>query len=113
MTAIDYSRALEAIMAVVAHANRYIELQAPWKLAKQPEARGRLGTVLWLSAEVLRVVAVTLSPFMPSVSRAIWQQLGLPGQPQRLSDAQWPQQGGSRAIAKEHPVLFPRLEAVA
>ncbi len=112
MTAIDYSRALEAIMAVVAHANRYIESQAPWKLAKQPEARGRLGAVLRLSTEVLRVVAVMLLPCMPSVSRAMWQQLGLLGEPVRLSDAQWSTRAESRPIAKEHPVLFPRVEVV-
>jgi hypothetical protein len=49
---------------------------------------------------------------MPSVSAAIWQQLGFEGVPQRLSDAaRWPWISDSRALAA-HPVLFPRMEAV-
>jgi methionyl-tRNA synthetase len=113
MAAPDFSAALAAIMALVAHANRYIESQAPWKLAKDKN-QARLGTVLSVVAEVLRSVAITLQPFMPSVSTAIWQQLGLSGRPSRLTDAAvWPGLTPGQPIDAEHPVLFPRAEGSA
>lgn len=109
MSRIQFSEALERIMAVVSQANRYIELQAPWKLAKA-QHQERLDTVLSNLAEVIRVVAVSLDPFMPSVAEAIWQQLGCGTTPRRLADvAKWPSLAAGQPIGT-HPVLFPRQE---
>ena len=111
MSELNFSSALETIMRVVTEANQYIESQAPWSLAKAGHT-ARLHGVLHVLTEVLRIVSIALQPFMPSVSAAIWQQLGFEGEPQRLSDAaRWPWISDSRALAA-HPVLFPRMEAV-
>ncbi|MBI4003922.1 MAG: methionine--tRNA ligase [Candidatus Omnitrophica bacterium] len=111
LSELNFSSALETIMRLVTEANQYIESQAPWSLAKAGHT-ARLHGVLHVLAEVLRIVAIVLQPFMPSVSAAIWQQLGLEGVPQRLSDAaRWPGISDSRALAA-HPVLFPRMEAI-
>ena len=99
-------------MRVVTQANQYIESQAPWSLAKQGHT-ARLHSVLRVLVEVLRIVSIVLQPFMPSVSTAIWKQLGLEGGPQRLSDAaRWPGIPQGLNIGTRQ-VLFPRLEAAA
>ena len=110
MDRIEFSSALEAIMRVVTQANRYIEAAAPWKLAKDPAMAARLSTVLRLLAEVIRIVSLTLEPFMPSVAGAIWAQLGCGAAPRRLEDAaRWGLLTDGQAIGP-HPVLFPRKE---
>ena len=58
---------LNAVWAVVADANRYFAGEAPWALAKTDPARQ--GTVLYVTAEVLRQVAILCQPFMPGVGR--------------------------------------------
>ena len=54
---------LNAVWAVVADANRYFAGEAPWALAKTDPARQ--GTVLYVTAEVIRQVAILAQPFMP------------------------------------------------
>src|SRR6185436_4917743 len=55
---------LNAVWAVVADANRYFAGEAPWALAKTDPQRQ--GTVLYVTAEVLRQVAILTQPFMPA-----------------------------------------------
>jgi methionyl-tRNA synthetase len=111
MERIDFSLGLESIMGVVSDANRYIEAMAPWKIAKVPSDRWRLEQVLRVLAEVLRIVSLTLEPFMPAVAPEIWRQLGLEGLPRRFDDAAaWPGPAGGRALGT-HPVLFPKPDA--
>jgi methionyl-tRNA synthetase len=112
MARLDYSTALEAIMRVVTQANQYIEVAAPWKLAKQADGARRLQTVLNILAEVIRVASLALEPFMPSVAEAMWQQLGCGRTPRRLQDAsRWPGLAAGQAIGS-HPILFPREAGV-
>ena len=95
----EFSVALGAIMAVASQANRYIEEDAPWKLAKQPGEAERLRGVLATLADVIRIAAITLSPFLPSVAASIWSQLGMGAQPMRLADAaQWPGVAAGQAL---------------
>ena len=105
---LQFSNALSAIFELVSQANRYIEAQAPWKLAKEQQS-ARLETVLAVLAEVIRIVAITLEPFTPSVSAAIWEQLGMTT-PKRFADAaRWPGVPAGQAIRKT-TVLFPRVD---
>src|SRR5581483_11043733 len=55
---------LGTVWAVVAEANRYFAAEAPWALAKTDPARQ--GTVLYVTAEVLRQVAILAQPFIPA-----------------------------------------------
>ena len=109
---LEFSSALERIMSVASRANQYIETAAPWKLAKQPDSGEAMKRVLGTLAEVLRILSVHLSPFMPSVARTVWRQLGLDGEPAQLAQARWTTARGSRPIAQGRPILFPRMEAV-
>lgn len=68
--------ALADIWAVVAEANRYFASQEPWVLRKQDPAR--MGTVLYVTAEVLRAVAVATLPFIPGAAAKLLDLLAVP-----------------------------------
>ncbi|MGN6548905.1 MAG: methionine--tRNA ligase [Pararhizobium sp.] len=67
--------ALGAIFAVVAEANRYFAGQEPWALRKSDPAR--METVLYVTAEVVRQVAVLCQPFMPASAEKLLDVLGI------------------------------------
>ncbi len=67
---------LNAVWAVVADANRYFAGEAPWALAKTDPARQ--GTVLYVTAEVLRQVAILAQPFIPASAAKLLDILGIP-----------------------------------
>jgi methionyl-tRNA synthetase len=97
---------LIAVWAVVAEANRYFAGEAPWALAKTDPARQ--GTVLYVTAEVLRQVAILSQPFMPRSAAKLLDLLAVPTE-ERLFHAL----GGPRRIAGGTPLpapspVFPR-----
>ncbi|HHW99141.1 MAG TPA: methionine--tRNA ligase [Firmicutes bacterium] len=105
--------ALEAIWQLVKRANKYIDETMPWVLAKEDSKRPQLATVLYNLADVLRLTAVLLQPFMPRTPQRIWKQLGL----EANQEAQWEQAvpGGLAAgkqVKKGEPI-FPRLDLKA
>ena len=69
-------QALNAVWAVVAEANRYFAGEAPWALAKTDPARQR--TVLYVTAEVIRQIAILAQPAMPVSSAKLLDSLGTP-----------------------------------
>jgi methionyl-tRNA synthetase len=69
-------QALNAVWAVVAEANRYFAGEAPWALAKTDPARQR--TVLYVTAEVVRKIAILAQPAMPDASSKLLDILGIP-----------------------------------
>ncbi|MDI9460835.1 MAG: methionine--tRNA ligase [Saccharofermentanales bacterium] len=77
---LQYSKALTEIWALVSRTNKYIDETMPWILAKDPAARARLATVLYNLADVQRIVAVLIEPFMPGTPGKIRAALGIPEQ---------------------------------
>jgi len=67
---------LNAVWAVVAEANRYFAGEAPWALAKTDPARQK--TVLYVTAEVVRQIAILAQPAMPAASSRLLDSLGIP-----------------------------------
>jgi methionyl-tRNA synthetase len=67
---------LNAAWAVVADANRYFAGEAPWALAKTDPARQ--GTVLYVTAEVIRQVAILAQPFIPASAAKLLDLLAVP-----------------------------------
>jgi methionyl-tRNA synthetase len=67
---------LNAVWAAVAETNRYFAGEAPWALAKTDPARQ--GTVLYVTAEVLRQVGILCQPFVPESAGKILDLLGIP-----------------------------------
>jgi methionyl-tRNA synthetase len=111
----QFSRALEMAWALVAAVDKYIVENEPWALAeKQDEhSRARLATVLYTSAEALRVVTALAHPVIPEATARIWSQLGLGRISEfKLSDLRWGQLQLGTRLGKVEPV-FPRADKSA
>jgi methionyl-tRNA synthetase len=102
-------RALLSIWSLVTRANQYVDHTAPFKLAKDPAQSGRLEDVLYNLAEVCRILAVLLWPFLPGTASKIYLQLGLAGQPDKVDLARWGGLPAGHAIGTPAP-LFPRKD---
>jgi methionyl-tRNA synthetase len=107
--------ALTAVWTLVEAANGYITEQEPWAVAKDEARRERLATILYSSAEALRVLAVLLNAAMPVSSATLWASLGagdtigdLAAQP-IASAGRWGQLPAGTRITKG-AALFPRLD---
>ncbi len=72
-----FQNALAEIFKVISRANKYIDENAPWVLAKDMEGNGdRLATVMYNLLETLRICAVLLTPFIPTSAGEILRQVG-------------------------------------
>jgi methionyl-tRNA synthetase len=111
----QFSRALEVAWGLVGAVDKYIVENEPWSLGeKQDEAsRARLATVLYTSAEAVRIVAALAHPVMPEATAKIWAQLGLSAiRKFDLSTLQWAQLPSGTRLGKVEPV-FPRADKSA
>jgi methionyl-tRNA synthetase len=114
-TALEENRlqdALQSIWSLVTRANQYVDHTAPFKLAKDPAQAQRLDEVLYNLAEVCRLLAVLLWPFLPGTATKINAQLGLQGVPDRFEAARWGGLPAGHAIGAPAP-LFPRKDEPA
>ena len=111
----QFSKALEAAWALVAAVDKYIVENEPWALAeKQDEqSRARLATVLYTSAEALRIVTALAHPVIPESTAKIWEQLGLGDIRQfKLAEIKWGQLHLGTKLGKVEGV-FPRADKSA
>lgn len=83
---------LNAVWAVVAEANRYFAGEAPWALAKTDPVRQK--TVLYVTAEVVRQIAILAQPAMPTASGLLLDSLGIPA-----GERNFAMLGGAKRIA--------------
>jgi methionyl-tRNA synthetase len=95
---------LNLIWAVVADANRYFAGEAPWALAKTDPPRQ--GTVLYVTAEVIRQVAILVQPFMPDSAGKLLDLLAVPAD-QRDFSALGQRLAAGSTLPAPSPV-FPR-----
>jgi len=102
--------ALQSIWSLVTRANQYVDHTAPFKLAKDNTQASRLDEVLYNLAEVCRILAILLWPFLPGTATKIYAQLGLPGSPSKFSDATWGGLTAGHSIGIPSP-LFPKKES--
>ena len=111
MERLDYGTALEAAWDLIKDANRYIENEAPWNLAKAEETHGRLATVIYNALESVRIAALFCAPVMPETSAEVWRRLSL-GDVHAVTDleaaAVWGQLPPGNAVSKGDP-LYPRI----
>ena len=73
-----FQNGLGVVFKVISRANKYIDENAPWVLAKNEADKPRLARVLYNLLETIRVCAGLLSPFMPGTSEEIAKRLGAP-----------------------------------
>ncbi len=97
--------ALGAIFAVVAEANRYFAGQEPWALRKTDSAR--MGTVLYVTAEVLRRVGIMVQPFIPQSAEKLLDILAVPADKRQFADVLASPLVGGADLPAPQPV-FPR-----
>ena len=74
---LKFNAALEEVLQYVRRLNRYFNDQEPWRLAREPESRPRLATVLYNVVEGVRIVSALLAPAMPGKAQEIRAALGL------------------------------------
>jgi methionyl-tRNA synthetase len=115
--AMDFSRALESLWALVAAVDGYLTASAPWKKPGEISDEVHAITqarVLATAAEAIRIVTALVHPILPESAAKVWQQLGLgdieeTAKRGELKDLAW---GRLRAGTKfgEPAPLFPRAE---
>jgi methionyl-tRNA synthetase len=104
--------ALAEIWKLINACNKYIDVTAPWVLAKSEAGQERLKTVLYNLAESLRIVAILLTPYLTSTPAKMFAQLGTAPAQAAYDSLAW---GGSVAGSVVHKgeALFPRIDAEA
>ncbi len=115
----QFSRALESAWGLVAAVDKYIVDNEPWALGEKlgesqdEESRSRLATVLYTSAEALRIATALAHPVMPDATAKIWVQMGL-GDIRKvaLQDLAWGQLSAGTKLGDVSPV-FPRADKSA
>ena len=109
MDKFSFNMALEEIWILVRRANKYIDEKMPWVLAKEPERKAELDTVMHNLAEAIRIISILIEPFMHTTSKEIRKQMGL-----WYSEAVWEDSfvfdmmNGEQV--KKVNAIFPRLD---
>ncbi len=109
----QFNDALRAVWELVRRGNQYVEESTPWTLAKDPDRRARLETVLYNVAESLRITACLTYPVMPAKSAELLTALGISDDPAAMrldTHTSWratPEPGQKLAVTQP---LFPRFE---
>ncbi len=108
MEAYAFQNALGEIFKVISRANKYIDENAPWVLAKSEENHPRLARVLYNLLETVRICGGLLAPFMPDTSAEIAKRLG-------GGDMSWDSLAVYGILPADvapvaGPVLFPRID---
>ncbi len=109
---LGYNKILQKIWELVDTTNQYIDKTGPWNLAKTDEGKGRLKTVMYNSAESLRVLGVLLNPFMPQSTESLMKQLGIEAPIAEQGMKSINQWGGLKPGSQTQKAkqLFPRIE---
>jgi methionyl-tRNA synthetase len=111
----QFSKALESAWGLVATVDKYIVENEPWSLGEKQDddSRARLATVLYTSAEALRIATALAYPVMPDATAKIWDQMGL-GDIKKLalSELAWGQLPLGTKLGEVRPV-FPRADKSA
>lgn len=107
----DFVGALSKIWEVINLANKYIEDSKPWNLAKEKKI-DELSSIIYALLEVLRIIAISISPFMPGTAKNIFTQLGIKEDLEKVKFSEiktWGRLKEGTRVSKAQP-LFPRIE---
>ena len=109
MESYAFQNALSEIFHVISRANKYIDENAPWVLAKDEANKPRLAKVMYNLLETVRICAGLLQPFMPATAEEILRRIG-------AENGAWESlcvYGGLKAdtTVTAGPALFPRIDA--
>jgi methionyl-tRNA synthetase len=106
----QFSAALTEMWKLIARTNKYIDETTPWALGKDESKKARLAAVIYNLCEVLRIVSILLTPFIPNTTPKIQQQLGADSSITSYDDAaKWGLLPANAVITKGE-TLFPRID---
>src|SRR5580700_700222 len=108
---LGFSKALEKIWAVIAATDKYLTTEQPWALADSEADEQRRATILWTTAEVLRIVTALTYPVLPESTAKVWTLLSQSGHLGHfeLESLRWGQLKPGTSLGKSQP-LFPRID---
>jgi methionyl-tRNA synthetase len=108
---LQINKAMEAVWELISRVNKYLVVNEPWILAKDPNRRAQLGSVLYHAAEALRLIALMLGPIVPEGAASILSQLGIrrPLEDHRISSLEWAGLESGSTIGKLGHI-YPRLD---
>ena len=110
MDNMEINTAIKSVWSLISRTNKYIDETGPWLLAKDEAKAARLQAVMYNLAEVLRIVAILIAPFVPHTSPKIYKQLGLAAPAEfLLADAVWGGLPDGTMVQKGEPI-YPRIE---
>jgi methionyl-tRNA synthetase len=112
MEAFEFHKALAAVWEFIGQLNKYVDVNAPWVLAKKKASRKQLEAVIYNLLEGLRIISGLIYPVMPATAAAMQKHLGLDASApyyhlDRLK--QWKGLPGGTNIPKS-VILFPRID---
>lgn len=110
MDSFNFHKALNSVFEIMSVLNKYIDSEAPWKLAKENDTRVK--TVMYNLWNGIRIAAYLLNPFMPTKSQEIWKALGLG---RRIEDSLFEEEMRFYTPSDVAPIdkiapVFPRIE---
>ena len=100
---------LNAVWELISRANKYIDETTPWILSKDETRKEELENVLYRLVEVLRLVAIMISPVMVDTCETIFNQLGISNELQQFDTLKFGLLNTTTVVSKAE-VLFKRLE---
>jgi methionyl-tRNA synthetase len=115
MDAFQFHTAMERLVGLATKCNQEIDSAKPWAMAKDPAMSKPLDSLLYRLAELLRIIAILISPVLPRAAHGIFDQLNwkmeLSGKEQRFrfQDAEADRLPDGHVIGEPTP-LFPRIE---
>ena len=107
----EFVNALSKIWEIVNLANKHIEDSKPWNMAKESRF-DELSLMIYTLLEILRIVAISLYPFMPETAKNIWEQLGMTDDIEKVKFSEmkvWGKLKEGTMVKKLKP-LFPRFD---
>ncbi len=112
MEGLAFQKALMATWEFINRINKYIDVTAPWELAKRKSLRKQLQIVLYNILEGLRIIAGLIYPIMPRTAQVMCEHLGM-STPQNFQTLEDLNVWGKTQVGKKLPktiTLFPRIE---
>src|SRR5438876_1314753 len=107
----EFARSLETIWSAISAADKYLTSEQPWAMSDSEAEMQRKATILWTTAELLRVVTVLAHPVLPDSTAKVWALLGQPGRVPagELDGLRWGQLAAGAQLGRAQ-ALFPRVD---
>lgn len=108
----QFTQALDAVWKLIGFNNKYIDLNEPWKLARDVSQKERLATVLYNLADSLKNIALFLRPIMTDTSKELFSRLGYDFESWNsgnIDDIKWRTVKSGNVVKSDDP-LFPRID---